>query len=124
MCVQFFLADVLKKIAELWRFKGWKRSCFTLYFGISFFPIFKFSNDLENEHRKIRIILWIVLDTIHVVVLTYFHLTRAWQAYFHNATDTGGGGGGAILCPPKNSGTTGPIYKTQAAFDRSDKFIG
>ena len=32
--------------------------------------------DLENFHRKLRMILRSVPDTIHVVVLTYFHFIR------------------------------------------------
>ena len=29
--------------------------------------------------------------------------------------------GGGYFCPPQNSGTIGPIYKLQTAFDRSGK---
>ena len=50
------------------------------------------------------------------------YLTRARQGYFYNTTDRGG----AIFCPPppQNSGTTGRIYKIQAALDISGKFLG
>ena len=36
--------------------------------------------DLEYAHRKLRMILRSVPDTIHVVVLTYFHFIRLWCA--------------------------------------------
>ena len=49
----------------------------------------------------------------------FFRLNRAWKGYFHNTTDRG-----AIFAPPpQNSGTTGPIYKIQTAFDRYGKFV-
>ena len=50
------------------------------------------------------------------------YLTRALVGSFYNAIWWGGG---AIFSPPppRISGTTGPIYKTQAAFDSPGQFI-
>ena len=47
-------------------------------------------------------------------------LTRALVGSFYNAIWWGGG---LFLAPPRISGTTGPIYKTQAAFDSPGQFI-
>ena len=46
-------------------------------------------------------------------------LTRALVGSFYNAIWWGG----LFLAPPRISGTTGPIYKTQAAFDSPGQFI-
>ena len=51
-------------------------------------------------------------------------LIRARQGHFHTTTDREGRRGGYYFTTPQNSGITGTIYKTQAAFDRSGKFKG